>query len=223
MRRSMVGPAPGHRAIAPWGWLLILAPVILGGCGGGSSGGTSGDDNKRPSLAGNAATDAAVDETYSFIPSASDADGDTLTFAIANKPAWAEFDTSNGRLSGTPTEADVGSYPNITISVSDGLARATIAAFTITVTATGNGTATISWIPPTENTDGTVLTDLAGYRIHYGKAASNLNRVVVIDTPGLTSYMIEGLTPATWYFAVTSVTADGAESSLSNLASKTIR
>jgi len=28
--------------------------------------------------------------------------------------------------------------------------------------------ATVSWIPPTTNTDGTALTDLAGYKVYYG-------------------------------------------------------
>jgi hypothetical protein len=39
------------------------------------------------------------------------------------------------------------------------------------VTAISNGRATLSWTAPTENTDGTTLANLAGYRIRYGTSA----------------------------------------------------
>jgi hypothetical protein len=208
-------------------WTLGAAVLLLSACGGndGSSGSNASDasGNRRPTLSGNAPASVAINETYTFTPAAADADGDTLVFSIVNRPSWAVFNEATGELTGTPAPGDVGNYPDISIKVSDGLATTAIAAFAITVTQIGTGTATISWIPPTENTDGTVLTDLAGYRIHYGKDASNLSEVVEIDNAGLTSYMIENLTAATWFFAVRSVTADGAESALSRIASKTIR
>lgn len=221
----MPGIAPLFRGATRWGWVFVIA-TLVGACGGGSSGNGNPSDtggNQRPVLSGTAPGVVTANQSYSFKPSASDADGDMLTFAVSNQPAWSRFDPATGELSGTPSLADVGTYTGIGISASDGLARVAIAAFSITVVATGTGTATISWVPPTENTDGTTLTDLAGYRIHYGINASNLDRVIVIDNPGLTSYMIEELGPGKWYFGVTSVTADGTESALSNLASKTIR
>ena len=76
---------------------------------------------------------------YSFRPNAADADGDTLTFSVANKPGWANFNTSTGRLNGTPSAADVGTYANITITVSDGTADASLAAFSIQVVGTATG------------------------------------------------------------------------------------
>ena len=84
------------------------------------------------------------------------------------------------------------------------------------------GNATLSWMPPTENADGSVLTDLAGYRIYYGRNPNNLTQVVVLDNPGLTRYVIENLTPARWHFAMTSVNAEGTESRRSATATKTI-
>ena len=57
---------------------------------------------------------------YNFQPKASDPDGNTLTFSIQNKPSWLVFNTTTGKLSGTPSSADVGTYSNIVISVSDG-------------------------------------------------------------------------------------------------------
>ena len=84
------------------------------------------------------------------------------------------------------------------------------------------GSATLSWEAPTTNTDGTALTDLAGYRIYYGASAGHLDHTVNISTVGLQTYVIEGLEPGNWYFAVRAVTTNGAESGLSDLVMKTI-
>jgi hypothetical protein len=44
----------------------------------------------------------------------------------------------------------------------------------------------------------------------------------VINNAGVTTYVVENLAPATWFFAVTAVTSSGAESTHSNVASKQI-
>lgn len=135
-----------------------------------------------------------------------------LTFNIQNKPVWAAFNATSGALTGTPTAANAGTYANIIISVSDGKASASLAAFGVTVTQISNGTATLDWTPPTENTDGSVLTNLAGYHIYYGTAADNLTETVKVTNPGLTAYTLTNLAPGTWYFAVTSYSSTGVES-----------
>ena len=66
------------------------------------------------------------------------------------------------------------------------------------------------------------LTDLAGYRIYYGRSATQLNQSVVLNNPGLTRYVVENLSPAQWHFAMSSVNASGAESRRSQTVSKTI-
>jgi hypothetical protein len=125
-------------------------------------------------------------------------------------------------LSGTPAAADVGTYANIQISVSDGEARVALPAFTISVNQMSAGNATLDWIPPTENTDGSVLTNLAGYNVHYGTSPDQLTQVIKLANPGLTSYVVDNLTTGTWYFAITSYAADGVESSNSGVVSTTI-
>ncbi len=77
-------------------------------------------------------------------------------------------------------------------------------------------------MPPTENADGSSLTNLAGYRIYYGTNPNNLNNTIVLNNPGLTRYVVENLTPAIWHFVMTSVNAEGVESARSGSASKTI-
>jgi hypothetical protein len=205
---------------------IVLASVLvaLGGCFDDER-----DDQQPPAVQNAAPTISGIPpntvlegEFYEFTPLAEDADGDTLEFSIARKPAWASFDRTSGRLWGTPGAGDVGSFTNVTITVSDGSASASLVPFDITVDQIADGFATLNWLPPTENSDGSALTDLAGYRIYYGRNRDELQRLVVLDNPGLTSYMIENLSPAVWYFAMTSVNAQGVESLRTAVVSKTI-
>jgi hypothetical protein len=126
-------------------------------------------------------------------------------------------------LTGTPSVANAGTYSNIAIGVSDGTASATLPAFTITVNPAVLGSATLSWQAPTSNTDSSPLTNLAGYRISYGTSPAALTQTVEVTNPGLTSYVVSNLGPATWHFAVQAYSSSGAESGQSNVASKTIQ
>jgi hypothetical protein len=118
--------------------------------------------------------------------------------------------------------ANAGTYGNIAISVSDGKASAQLPAFSITVKQV-IGSATLSWQPPTQNADGSPLTNLAGYKIRYGTTSNSLDNAVQVASPGVTSAVIENLTAATWYFAVVAYNTAGVESDLSSLAQKTIQ
>lgn len=182
----------------------------------------TGTKNSSPTIHGQPGASVLPGQRYSFEPGASDPDGDALTFSVVNLPSWSSFDPSTGRLSGTPQSADIATYTGIEIKVSDGSHTATLGPFSISVTDAGTGTATLSWVPPTENSDGSVLTDLAGYRIMYGQGADDLSQKVSLSNPSLNRFLIENLTSGTWYFAVVAVDAEGTESPLSNLASKTI-
>ncbi len=97
---------------------------------------TVSDVNRAPSISGQPGTSVTTGSLYTFTPTAQDADGDSLSYSIANRPAWASFNTNSGQLSGTPDSGDVGSYPNIVISVSDGSVSSSLSAFSIAVTNT---------------------------------------------------------------------------------------
>lgn len=84
------------------------------------------------------------------------------------------------------------------------------------------GTATLSWTPPTQNTDGTTLANLAGYRISYGTNSAALAQAVQVASPGVSTYTVSNLTPGTWYFSVRAYTSNGNESTSSNVASKVV-
>jgi hypothetical protein len=218
--------------------ILVCAGAALSACGGGGDGGQTvapatstpiaptnpGSSNNAPTISGTALTTATVSTPYSFAPSASDADGDQLTFQIQNKPAWATFNTTTGALTGTPSAT--GNHTNIIISASDGKASASLAAFTIAVStapATGTGAATLSWAAPTQNVDGTQLNNLAGYVITYGQSSNALSSTIRITNPSIDRYVFDDLTKgATYYFAVRAVNAAGIESTPSAVVSKTI-
>jgi len=179
--------------------------------------------NRPPTISGTPTTSVLQGVAYSFQPTATDPDGNTLTFSIANRPAWASFDTATGRLTGTPGAANVGTTSGIAISVSDGAASVSLPAFSIAVQAVANGSATLSWLPPTTNTDGSPLTNLAGYKIYWGTAPGNYSSSATVMNAGLTAYVVTNLTPNTYYFAVKAVNSTGTESVFSNPASKTIQ
>jgi Putative Ig domain len=210
---------------------LAVATALVVACGGGDEEidaaanipPPAGGSNQAPTISGSPPGSVMQNTAYDFTPSAGDPNGDVLTFSVVNRPSWGTFNRATGRLSGTPTASDVRSYPNIQISVSDGELTTNLATFTINVVATTGGTATLSWTPPTQNTDGSPLVDLAGYRVYWGTSSGNYPQSVTVMNPGITSYMVEQLTPATYYFVATALDASGNESKHSNVATKTIQ
>jgi hypothetical protein len=148
-----------------------------------------------------------VSEYYEFAPTAKDPDGDSMTFTITGKPKWASFNASTGMLQGVPTVADIGAYNNIEISASDGRSTTRLPAFGINVVAVGPNSVTVQWEQPTTNEDGSALSNLAGYQIRYGRQAGRYTRTINVPTPGITSYMVEGLASGAYYFTMGSYTA----------------
>ena len=97
-------------------------------------------DTTPPVIGGVAPGVAVVGQSFSFQPSASDTDGNALSFSIANRPHWATFDSATGRLHGTPQEPDLGPHEGIAISVSDGTYQRALPAFRIRVARTAAAT-----------------------------------------------------------------------------------
>lgn len=214
------------------GYLAVLAAtMILGGCltGGeadepalATAPGPGPDGNTSPIIFGNPSPAVLVGDSYSFTPEVLDPDDDTLTFSIENQPSWINFNEQTGKMSGVAELGMEGVYPNIRITVSDGSATANLPAFDIEITQIALGSATLNWTPPTQNEDGTPLTNLAGYRIYYGTQSGNYTRTVTVPNPGLSTYTIDSLTPDTYYFVSTAVNTLGEESTYSNETTKTV-
>jgi hypothetical protein len=214
-------------------WLAMLGVVALAGCGGGGDGDPAtgggnpppgGGSNAPPTIQGQPNGSVAAGQAFSFQPTASDPNGDALTFSVTNLPDWATFNSSTGRISGTPTAADVATYSGIAVQVSDGQASASLPTFAITVMQAGaaNGTATLSWVAPLQNADGSPLTDLAGFQVQYGRNEGDLSQVVTLNNASINRYVVENLSAGTWFFSVAAINSRGVLSAGSSVASKTI-
>ena len=230
------------RALRTWGmYPALLATIFLAGCGDSTPDATTSDASVPASTAGSAtntagnATNASAPtisgsptdtvvagQSYSFVPTTTNPADGTLGYSISNKPAWATLNTVTGALTGTPSVADVGTYSNITISVSNGSASASLAAFSINVTQPATNSASLSWAPPTQNTNGSALTDLAGYTVYYGTSSTDMTQSIELTNPSLTSYVVSDLPSGTYYFSIVAYSSDGTQSTQSNLGSKTI-
>jgi len=176
-------------------------------------------------ISGSPSSSAVVGEFYNFAPTVVAPAGSPLTYAIVNRPNWTQFNAATGSLSGVPAASSVGTDSGIMISVSDGAMSATLPQFNIAVSAAATpvaGNATLSWSKPTQNTDGSPLTDLAGYVVRYGTSAAALNSQISIGTPNSTGVEISNLAAGNWYFEVAAINTANVESQFSALASKTI-
>jgi hypothetical protein len=223
-------------------WLVSAFALTMTGCFsekpfgetaiGGNTGGTPTNPpppttqppppstiNRVPKINGIPIATVRVGEPSAFRPNTYDADGDTLRFSIQNRPAWATFDAATGGLVGTPDAGDVGQFSDVRITVTDGHAQATLNPFAIEVTQVALGSVTLSWTPPTTNVDGSPMTDLAGYRIYYGRTATTLDQIIPVTNAGTTRFVVDNLSPATWFFSMTSVNSEGVESTLSTVVS----
>lgn len=79
----------------------------------------------------------------------------------------------------------------------------------------GSNAVTLSWRAPTENSNGSQLTNLSGYKIYYGESSGDYSSSIQVANPTLTTYVVENLARGHYYFALTSYTASGEESSFS--------
>lgn len=208
--------------------------VALVGCNDSASSSTAtstaaGGSAASLTITGTPPTAASVGSLYSFQPAVADASG-TVGYSIENIPSWASFSTVTGQLQGTPSSANVGVYHDIVIRASNGGQSAALPAFSVTV---GNGTAaasdgpgsvTLAWSPPVSDTDGSPLSDLAGFYIYYGTDSSEPVNLINDETGGVDTggFTVSGLAPGTYYFQVSAYTALGVQSAPSNQVSVTV-
>jgi len=189
-------------------WLFCVSP-------------SHGETSQPWTIRGTPPKNVTVGTVYSFCPAANLQGKPARYFKIQNKPAWAAFDPKTGLLRGRPANAHAGTYSNIRISVTDGKLAMALPAFSITVQREAKVLSfSLSWLPPTENQDGSALTNLAHYRIYRGTAPGKLQLVSTAHA-GLTRLVMEAPPPGRHYFAMTAVNKAGQESERSPLISGT--
>jgi hypothetical protein len=178
--------------------LCTLAALTLAACGS-ESGSSSA-----------AATSSASDTTASLVsPNAGAIDRSRSS------------DTTN-TAAAVPITAAASSPASTSGSTATTKSTAPAVASTVPAQTTTTGVATLDWMPPTQNSAGSILTNLAGYTVYYGTSPSNLTQSVKVTNPGLAAYTVTNLTSGIWYFAITSISADGVESTRTGTVSATI-
>ncbi|BDX07600.1 hypothetical protein MACH26_31210 [Planctobacterium marinum] len=114
--------------------------------------------NSAPVITGTPRTTVTQGTVYLFSPSASDADGDALTFSVSNLPDWLALNEQTGSITGTPQEEDVGDYTNIELSVSDGNEQTSLPSFAISVVSSNTApVATNSEVSTSEDKSVTII------------------------------------------------------------------
>jgi hypothetical protein len=182
-----------------------------------------GSSNRKPTITGSRAHTVTTNSNFSFTPRSSDADGDKLSHWVKNKPGWASFNSSTGRLYGVPTNGHVGVHGEISIGVSDGKSSAMLAPIEIEVTRGGAGRASLSWTSPTRNTDGSPLHNLAGFRIDWTRTRNGAKGSVRVNNPSVSTYLVENLAPGNYEFRVLAINDAGIASAPSNKAFKVVK
>lgn len=91
-----------------------------------------------------------------------------------------------------------------------GSAGTAMAMVTVTVESTA-----LAWQPPAQNTNGSELTDLAGYNLYYGSESGRYTQVRPVRDASQTALELP-VEPGTYYLAMTAYDLSGNESELSN-------
>jgi hypothetical protein len=207
-------------------WVALGAAIALAaGCGGSDddapAGGGGGGGTVSWSVSGTPPTQVMVGQAFSFTPTVTNPNNVTLTFNYSNLPGWASANSANGAISGTPGAGDVATYSNIRLTVTDGTNTYTSPAYSIQVVATSSGSVTLSWMPPTTKTDGTTLT-IGGYRVYFGTSPGSYPNVRSVPA-GVTSFVVDQLTPGNYNFVMTALEqGTNVESLYSNVATKVV-
>lgn len=87
---------------------------------------------------------------------------------------------------------------------------------------TGTGLVTLQWDAPNINSNGSTLTDLAGYKVYYGPGSGQQYRTKSVDIGNFTSASVSNLSTGDWCFVVSAYDTSGNESLPSPEVCKTI-
>ena len=136
----------------------------------------------------------------------------TLTWSSTNSDTcsasggWTGDKTTNGNQVVGPLS--VNTTYTLTCSGAGGNA---VSMITVNV----SGTLSLSWVAPTENVDGSALTDLSGYKIYYGDSTGNYSSSTDVNDANATSISFT-LVSGSYFVAMTALDVDGNESAHSN-------
>lgn len=214
--------------------LLTAVALLLGACSGSGQGPAPLDQPANPTAGNSGGSTIPVSVTISS-PAAGETmetpdesvslGGTARSSAGIVSVSWRNDSGVEGDATGseswetTPIPLEVGEN-TITVVAEDGAGVTATDTVVVTRESATTASITLSWEAPTEREDGSPLTDLSGYRIHYGRLSETYDHDIDIDNAGIVSYMVDGLSSGTWYFVVRAYDSAGLESEFSNEVSK---
>ena len=185
------------------------------GCGGGGSSGpvgTSAEDTGSGSVGSSPTL-----TFHASPPGVAPGDSTTLTWAAVNVATC----TASGGWSGSKALSGSEKTPPLSSDQTYQLVCTGPNGNALAMTTVTLRSADLWWTAPTRNTDGTPLTDLAGFKVQWGPVSRHYTASAGVTGAGTTTYQTL-LDPGTWYFSVVAVNALGEESAPSNEVSKTV-
>jgi hypothetical protein len=194
--------------------LCALATLTLAACGS--------EDGSSSAAAASSGSDSVASLVSPNVGSIDRSSEVTTPISAATAAAGSKTATTTSGTTSSSSTASISGSTTTTTSGSGTTVASTNKGSTPVKTTTTTGVATLDWMPPTENSDGSALTNLAGYTVYYGTSPSNLTQSLKVTNPGLSAYTMTNLSSGTWYFAVTSYSSAGVESTRSGTVSTTI-
>ncbi len=196
---------------------MTLVALALSGCGGGGGGDTSSSSITQPTPPPTPGATPNVQLSASP-PGVAPGDSTTLNWSSTNADTCTASGVWSGgkALSGSENTGAINQDQTYQLTCTGSGSASAMAMTTVTVR-----TASLTWDAPTQNVDGSPLTDPAGYRVYWGNAPRTYGVPAAVSDPSVTSHVI-ALSPDVYYFAVTALDVDGNESAFSNEVSKAI-
>lgn len=154
--------------------------------------------------------------------------GTAISEVGVSSVSWQSDQGEKGTASGTDNW-QIESIPlamganTITVTATSAAGESSSDKIVINRESVGTGAVTLSWVAPTERTDGTPLTNLAGYKIAYGRMSGIYDYEIDVPNPGIVTYVVENLVPGDWYFTLTAYDASDLESAPSNEVARSVQ
>jgi hypothetical protein len=160
---------------------------------------------------------SSMDTTDEAVSLSGTASSDTGVYRVT----WATDNGDGGVASGRETwhiaNVDLALGDNkITVTAEDNGGATAERSIAIKRESGQTGSATLSWTAPSTREDGSPLTNLAGYKIYYGRMSEVHDYEIDIKSAGVSTYVVDGLVSGDWYFALVAYDKDGLESDRSN-------
>ena len=193
--------------------VVIWLAGFLAACSGGTE--QAATDPVTTEAPAATAPQEPVDPSVSLQPAATSVNGGdstTLTWSSQGTDTCTASGgwSGNKATSGNEVTAPINANSTFTLTCSGPLGNA-VAMIQVAV----NGQLSISWQAPTENVDGSTLTDLGGYTIYYGQSSGNYTGQTEVDNANATTFATT-VASGEYYVAMTALDVEGNESALSN-------